>query len=126
MARKSTAENLRMKSARAKAFEKRHSLRIPLQLKVDVESPNNHYLFEYSSNLSQSGIFIQTTEPLNPGTQVNIQFSLPDAHRVRTRGEVIWVNAEEDDEPGMGVKFLGLPRGDRERILSAIKKLAIL
>jgi type IV pilus assembly protein PilZ len=115
-----------MKSAKAKAYEKRHDLRIPIQLKVDVESPNDHYLFEYSSNLSESGIFIQTTEPLHPGTLVNIQFSLPDNYRIRTRGEVIWVNMEDEDECGMGVKFQGLQLDDRNRILMALKKLAVL
>lgn len=117
----------RMKSSKAKTFEKRKEARIPVQLKVDVESPNNHYLFEYSSNLSQNGIFIQTPEPLPPGVQVNIQFALPNNYMIRTRGEVIWVNFEEDDEePGMGVKFMGLQQEDRDMILNSLKKLAIL
>lgn len=116
----------RMKSSKAKAQHRRRDPRVPIQLKVDVESPNEHYLFEYSSNLSQSGIFIETTEPLEPGTLVNIQFSLPEQYLIRTQGEVIWVNDEEDDEPGMGIKFRGLADRDREMILNALKKLAIL
>jgi len=115
-----------MRSSRAKAFLKREDIRIPIQLKVNMEYPNNHYLFEYSSNLSQSGIFIQTDDPLSPGTHVHLQFSLPDQHLIRTRGEVIWVNDDDESEPGMGVKFLGLSVEDRERILTAIKKIAIL
>lgn len=115
-----------MKSAIARALDKRRDYRVPIQLKVDVESPNDHYLFEYSSNLSENGIFIQTTEPLDPGTTVNIQFTLPDDHTIRTRGEVIWVNFDEEDESGMGIKFIGLTLADRNRILTAIKKLAIL
>ncbi len=119
--------NERMKSARARAFDKRREPRIPIQLKVDIESPNDHYLFEYSSNLSQSGIFIHTHEPLEPGTLVNIQFALPESELIRTRGEVIWVNDEEEgEEPGMGIKFIGLSEPDRETILNALKKLAIL
>lgn len=125
MIKRPSKSSRRMQSAKARAYEKRLSLRVPIQLKVDVESPNNHYLFEYSSNLSQSGIFIQTTEPVKPGTLLHLQFSLPDDHRIRTRGEVIWVN-EEDEEPGMGVKFLGLMKKDKDRILIALKKLAIL
>lgn len=119
----------RMKSAIARAFDKRREPRIPIQLKVDVESPNNHYLFEYSTNLSQNGIFIQTTEPEEPGTLVNIQFTLPNNQVIRTRGEVIWVNSidsEEEEEPGMGVKFIGISDDDRDSILAALKKLAIL
>ncbi len=94
---------------------------------MDVESPNDHYLFEYSSNLSDNGIFIQTEDPLNPGTEVTIQFALPDEHLIRTRGQVVWVTMEEEGhESGMGIKFLGLKAEDRNRILAAIKKLAIL
>lgn len=116
----------RMRSSRQKAFNKRQDIRVPIQLKVDVESPNNHYLFEYSANLSQSGIFIHTADPLNPGTQVQLNFTLPDAYSIRTRGEVIWVNDEDEVDPGMGIKFLGLSLQDRERILTALKKIAIL
>lgn len=126
MGKESKSENHRMKSAKAKAYEKRHDVRIPIQLKVDVESPNEHYLFEYSSNLSENGIFIQTTDPLDPGTLVNIQFSLPDQHLIRTRGEVMWVAMDDEEECGMGVKFIGLQVDDRNRILMALKKLAVL
>jgi uncharacterized protein (TIGR02266 family) len=118
----------RMKSAIAKAFDKRKFARIPIQLKVDVESPNSHYLFEYSTNLSQNGIFIQTMEPELPGTLIILQFSLPNNHVIRTRGEVMWVNSvdAEEDEPGMGIKFLGISNEDRDSILAALKKVAIL
>ena len=64
-------------------------------------------------------------DPLDPGTHVNIQFSLPNNHLIRTRGEVIWSDLE-GVEPGMGVKFLGLSFEDRESILNCLKKLAIL
>ncbi|TVQ79534.1 MAG: TIGR02266 family protein [Bradymonadales bacterium] len=117
----------RMKSSRARARDKRSAPRIPIQLKVDIESTQDHYLFEYSSNLSQSGIFIQTEEPLEPGTLVNIQFSLPDQILIRTRGEVMWKSDDEEDpELGMGIKFLGLKEEDRDHILNVLKKLAIL
>jgi uncharacterized protein (TIGR02266 family) len=116
-----------MKSSRARLQDKRLEPRIPIQLKVDIESSNEHYLFEYSSNLSQSGIFIQTEDPLEPGTLVNIQFQLPDQTLIRTRGEVMWKNDEEEEpESGMGVKFLGLKEDDRDHILNVLKKLAIL
>lgn len=116
----------RMRSSRAKALDKRKDVRVPIRLKVNFEISNRHYLFEYSSNLSQSGIFIHTMEPLQPGTEVAIQFSLPDDFEISTRGEVIWVNTEEDEEPGMGVRFVGLSDQAREKILAAVKKLAIL
>ncbi len=102
------------------------TIRIPVQLKVDIEASEQHYLFEISSNLSATGIFIHTEDPLEPGTHINLQFRLPDDCLIRTRGEVMWSNDVDDDEPGMGVKFLSMTRDDRHRILSVIKKLAIL
>jgi len=119
-------KNSRMKSSKVRALDKRRAPRIPIQIKVDVEMPNDHYLFEYSSNLSQSGIFIHSEDPLDPGTLVNIQFALPDSGQIRTRGEVIWVNEDEEEESGMGIKFIGLAEKDRELILNCLKKLAIL
>ena len=59
----STSDRPRMKPAIDKANEKRRSIRVPIQLKIDIDSPNEHYLFESASNLSQNGIFIQTEQP---------------------------------------------------------------
>ncbi len=122
------SDKRRMKSAIIRALDKRKVARVPIQLKVDIESPNDHYLFEYSTNLSQNGIFIQTTDPEKPGTLVNMQFALPNNHVIRTRGEVMWINAvdEEGEEPGMGIKFIGISIEDRDSILAALKKIAIL
>lgn len=123
----SRAKPLRMRSARGRSLDQRKDNRVPIQLKVDIESPNDHYLFEYSSNLSRNGIFIHTLDPLPAGTYVNIQFLLPDDTPIRTRGMVIWVNTDEDDEDvGMGIKFMGLAEEERDRILNSLKKLAIL
>src|SRR3954469_3451999 len=98
-----------MRPSLRKAYDKRKDVRVPIQLKVDVEIPNDHYLFEYSSNLSENGIFIQTDDPLMPGTEVSMAFSLPDAHLIRTRGQVVWMTMEEDaEDSGMGIKFMGL------------------
>ncbi len=126
MSKLSAVQKIRMRSARAKAFLRRQDIRVPIQLKVNMQSPNNHYLFEYSSNLSQSGIFIHTDDPMEPATQLFLEFSLPDDYIIRCRGEVIWVNDEEEGEAGMGIKFMGLALEDRERILAALKKIAIL
>ncbi len=122
---KSKDTHQRMRPARAKASDKRDHIRFPVHLKVDIESPNNHYLFEMASNISETGIFIQTIDPLEPGTHINLQFHLPDENSIRVRGEVIWVNHDEE-EPGMGIKFMSMDLTDRHRILSALKKLAIL
>ena len=122
----STVKPERMRSARARILDKRNFIRIPVQLKVDIEASQAHYLFEISSNLSASGIFIHTEDPLDPGTHLNLQFRLPDNYLIRTRGEVMWINEDEEEDPGMGVKFLQLNADDRHRILSVIKKLAIL
>ena len=117
----------RMRVARARALDKRNFIRIPVQLKVDIEASQAHYLFEISSNLSASGIFIHTEDPLEPGTHLNLQFRLPDDYLIRTRGEVMWTHdGDDEEEPGMGVKFLQLNADDRHRILAVIKKLAIL
>jgi type IV pilus assembly protein PilZ len=118
-----------MKSAHA---DKRTSKRIPIKLKVDCERQGN-FLFENATNISEHGIFIETDQPMDPGTMLNLQFTLPHAsEKVEVLGEVIWTNplrpgpASENPNPGMGIRFVNLKEIDKETILSLVKRLAVL
>lgn len=93
---------------------KRRDLRAPLIVqKVKLED-NQRVFFGYSKNISRSGMFIASVNPLEPGTKVDVEIPLPSDHNrtVRCQCEVIWKRMfakKSIYEPGMGLKFLDIP-----------------
>ena len=65
------------------------------------------FLTEYVSNISTTGAFIRTDEPLPLGTRVNLRFSiiLDDVETIEGVGEVVRISR---NPPGMGVVFTRL------------------
>src|SRR5688572_33291734 len=92
--------------------DRRRAPRVLVDLEVDYASEEN-YLFAYITDISATGIFIRTTTPEAPGTQLNLRFSSENAGAIEVEGEVIWVNpyrpgTPDNLHPGMGLRFLSL------------------
>jgi uncharacterized protein (TIGR02266 family) len=95
--------------------DRRTGIRIPVQMWVEEQSKDGLY-FQRSANLSAGGIFLEKTIPHPIGTQVMLQFTLPQEEQpIRVRGEIVNAAAEEG-ELGMGIKFLDLPADAVARI----------
>jgi uncharacterized protein (TIGR02266 family) len=64
----------------------------------------DQFIQEYVTNISRSGVFIKTREPLPIGTEVNLRFTviMDDIETIEGIGTVVRVDAEP---PGMGVVF---------------------
>jgi uncharacterized protein (TIGR02266 family) len=111
--------------------EQRGTQRVPIKLKVDCQYEGN-FLFENAINISEHGIFIETREPMPAGTMIDLQFKLDEGDRaVEVLGEVIWINpvrpeGEKNHNPGMGIRFVNMKEIDKERVLSLIKRIAVL
>lgn len=116
--------------------ERRRAPRVLVDLEVDYAAEDN-YLFAYITDISATGIFIRTTTPEQPGTQLNLRFgALPagfpdDMHDLTVEGEVIWVNpyrpgAPDNLHPGMGIRFVHLDNDLRDRLLELVRRFAYL
>lgn len=89
------------------------------------------FLYASIANISAMGIFIRTTEPLEPGTPVDLAFAPPKEHGhhepFRLRGVVAWVNKlranGDNPNPGMGVRFIELSSEARERLVDVIHSI---
>jgi hypothetical protein len=80
----------------------------------------DQFIQEYVTNISRSGVFIKTKEPLPIGTTVNLRFTviMDDIESVEGEGEVVRV---ETDPLGMGVvfrKLSGYSQGLIEKLLT--------
>ena len=64
----------------------------------------DEFLQEYVTNISRSGVFIRSDDPLPIGTRVQLKFTviLDDLETIEGVGEVVRV---EKDPAGMGVVF---------------------
>jgi uncharacterized protein (TIGR02266 family) len=62
------------------------------------------FIQEYVTNISRTGVFIKSQQPLAVGTRVNLRFTviMDDVESIEGVGEVVRV---EKDPPGMGVVF---------------------
>lgn len=111
--------------------EQRTTDRVPVKLQVDCQS-EGLFLFENATNISEHGVFINTNKPMKKGTVLELLFTIPETKsKIKVRGEVMWINPVREEEeknynPGMGVRFEKLNEIDKEILLSAIKRIAVL
>lgn len=73
------------------------------------------FIHEYVTNISRSGVFIRSKNPLPVGTKVNLHFTviMDDIETIEGVGEVVRVH---DDPPGMGLIFTELSGYSKELI----------
>lgn len=97
----------------------RRTERAVAEIKVDYRSSGN-FVTDYSANLSQTGVFIRTSSPLQIGEQIRIRFQLPgDGMPFGLDGRVKWISTgrEQHGHPsGMGVEFVDVPIDTQARI----------
>ncbi len=62
------------------------------------------FIQEYVTNISRTGVYIKSQQPLPIGTRVNLRFTviMDDIQTIEGVGEVVRL---EKDPPGMGVVF---------------------
>lgn len=79
------------------------------------------FIHEYVTNISRTGVFVKSKDPLPVGTRVNLCFTvfMDDMETIEGVGQVVRV---EDDPPGMGVVFTKLSQYSQhliDRLLTA-------
>jgi uncharacterized protein (TIGR02266 family) len=65
------------------------------------------FISEYVCNISRSGVFIKSKNPLAVGTHVNLRFTviMDEIETIEGRGKVVRIS---HDPPGMGVVFTSI------------------
>ncbi len=73
------------------------------------------FINEYVTNISRSGVFIRSKNPLPVGTDVNLRFTVitDEIEVIEGAGKVVRV---EEEPAGMGVVFTALPSCSRNLI----------
>lgn len=79
------------------------------------------FIHEYVTNISRTGAFVKSKQPLPIGTRVNLRFTviMDDIETIQGVGEVVRI---QKDPPGMGVVFTELSQYSKHllgRLLTA-------
>ncbi len=69
-------------------------------------------LQETCRNVSRGGMFVKTSEPLDPGRRILVEIRLPMGRPLEAIGRVAWVKRSlaadrHDSDSGIGIEFLG-------------------
>jgi len=104
--------------------ERRRTRRAPLVVRV-AYSTIDALFSEFTRNVNEGGLFIETDSPPPTDTRVSLQFKLPGTDApIQARGRVAWVQPPGTDEPaGMGVEFESLGAEARARIDEIVRGL---
>jgi uncharacterized protein (TIGR02266 family) len=100
--------------------------RRPFVIRVDYGTVDEIFS-DFTTNINEGGIFIETTKVQLPGSPVRLEFSFPGATQpVRVSGRVVWVRKQSqsaDGPPGLGVQFEDLSRETKDQINEIVKNL---
>ncbi len=99
-----------------KKADRRRFPRAPLAIQIHCQDSMS---LGFSRDVGEGGMFIETKEPLLPGSRLNLRFNLDDG------GSVVLAVAEVTytvSKLGMGVQFVDVSLADRKRIEAYVAK----
>ncbi|MEK7763032.1 MAG: PilZ domain-containing protein [Nitrospirota bacterium] len=116
-----TDDDVRFAHARA-------HLRAPLAMKVHCTTPEGKQFDSLTGGIGAGGLFIESSTPLPPGTELSVEFSLPDRpwKKHKAKAKVAWTRDMPDRHllfPGMGVKFTEIDEKARIELAELVDAL---
>lgn len=103
----------------------RISTRISTVIRVNYHTTDSFFT-DFADNISNGGMFIATPKPLRPGTQLSLEFLLPECdYPIHVKAKVTWSRSvpSEGQKRGMGVKFDNLSPSAKDKINTIVKRL---
>ncbi len=105
------------------AVDKRAEIRCPVALRVSYKT-FNEFIDEYTKNVSRRGMFIRTKRKHELHEVAELLLHVPELpHPVKIKGEIVHVelNAQREEDCGVGVKFIDIDDQSREALIAFIK-----
>ena len=93
--------------------EHRPALRVPAHLRGEYRCEDGRSARCVVVNVSTTGAYLSTSQPLEAGTDFSFTFTLPEGPSIQTPASVVWLNEAMHGSPtnysrGMGVVFIGM------------------
>lgn len=105
---------------------KRSTRRVPCNIKMSVRNGGRTYESK-TLDISHGGIFLETDEPLQIGTMIDMRFQIPNTTReVAAVGKVAWLGqgGTTQNTLGVGVKFSRIDPSDLQLIVDYVNRVA--
>ena len=114
-------EDVRFAHARAHA-------RAPLALKVKYTTPEGKQFDSLTGGIGGGGLFIESSQPLAPGTELSVEFALPDRpwEKHKAKARVAWTRNKPERFllfPGMGIQFTDIDDKSRRDLVELVSAL---
>jgi uncharacterized protein (TIGR02266 family) len=79
----------------------------------------------WGTNLSATGVFMNTQNPSAAGDEVSVLLQLPGIPECKLRGRVAWAKppGPEVEQPGMGIEFLETDDATRQILAEMVERL---
>lgn len=102
--------------------------RLSLLLKVRYSAPTGQRFESRASGIGGGGLFIESAAPLPIGTELAVEFALPDqpAEWLQAKGTVAWACPKADQYTffsGMGVRFTDVSADVRQRVMDLVNSV---
>lgn len=98
--------------------------RVPLKIPVEIAEGTPEKILA-GIDISEGGLYLRTLTPVPDGTSLHIKFTLPhDSESIELDAEVVRtlrLGIQLESEPGMGLRFLGMPEDTRLRIRNFVQ-----
>ncbi|HAP42098.1 MAG: PilZ domain-containing protein [Nitrospira sp.] len=102
--------------------------RAPLAVKVRCSTTDGKTFDSLTSGIGGGGLFIESGAPLAPGTELKVEFALPDRpnQTFETHAKVAWTRKKPERYllfPGMGVQFTEITPETQARLIELVESL---
>jgi type IV pilus assembly protein PilZ len=102
--------------------------RAPLAIKVHCVTPEGKHFDSLTGGIGGGGLFIESSTPLPLGTELQVEFALPDrpGEKFETRAKVAWTRLKPERYllfPGMGIQFTDIDQNAQKRLIDLVESL---
>ena len=106
---------------------RRTTRRVPCSISMSVKNGERVYTSK-TLDISHGGIFLETDEPIEIGTRIDMTFQIPNSDRaVNAVGKVAWAGhggSEGHGVTGVGVKFSRIDPADLQLIVDYVNRVS--
>jgi uncharacterized protein (TIGR02266 family) len=102
--------------------------RAPLAVKVRYTTPEGKQFDSLTGGVGGGGLFIESSTPLAPGTELSVEFALPDRpwEKLKAKAKVAWTRNKPERYllfPGMGVQFVDIDEKAQDLLVELVEAL---